>query len=70
MTQLTARAACLNAPRKGLIARLALAFGIAQQRHRLSQLDDAALSDMGLSRADAWAESRRPFWDLPKSRGC
>ncbi|MBA1272667.1 DUF1127 domain-containing protein [Pseudomonas azotifigens] len=35
------------------------------QRQRLAALDDAALKDLGLSRADVVAESERPFWDDP-----
>ncbi len=38
---------------------------LAEQRRRLGMLDDAALKDIGLSRADALQESERPFWDDP-----
>lgn len=41
---------------------------LAEQRHRLSMLDEAALKDIGLSRADAVQESERPFWDDPLKR--
>ncbi len=34
----------------------------AQGRARLSRLPEAALKDIGLSRADAWAEIQKPFW--------
>jgi uncharacterized protein YjiS (DUF1127 family) len=34
----------------------------ANQRHALAQLDDRMLRDVGLSRADVWWESRKPFW--------
>jgi len=50
---------------RGLLPRLRLAFGVAAQRHSLSRLDDALLSDIGLTRAQAEAEARRGFWDLP-----
>ena len=30
-------------------------------------LSGAALKDIGLSRADAWLESERPFWDDPRN---
>ena len=40
-------------------------FEVAQQRRRLSMLDDLTLKDIGISRADAEAEAERPFWDLP-----
>lgn len=31
-------------------------------RHRLAELDDRTLHDIGLTRAEALAESRKPFW--------
>jgi len=34
----------------------------AQQRHALASLEDALLKDIGLSRADAMHEARKPFW--------
>lgn len=37
------------------------------ERHRsrvaLLELNDDQLKDIGLSRADAWREGMRPFWD-------
>jgi uncharacterized protein YjiS (DUF1127 family) len=36
-----------------------------RQRQLLAQLSDAALHDLGLSRADIQQESERPFWDDP-----
>lgn len=41
---------------------------LARQRRQLAMLDDAALKDLGLSRADAQQESDRPFWDDPFRR--
>lgn len=41
---------------------------LAEQRHRLAQLDESALKDLGLSRADVLQESERPFWDDPLKR--
>ncbi|PTS86845.1 hypothetical protein DBR00_00080 [Pseudomonas sp. HMWF032] len=41
---------------------------LAEQRQRLAMLDDAALKDLGLSRADVMQESERPFWDDPLAR--
>lgn len=32
------------------------------QRRRLMELSDLGLRDIGISRADAWAEYRKPFW--------
>ncbi len=34
----------------------------AAERVALERLDDAALKDIGLSRADVAGESRKPFW--------
>ncbi|HEV7264477.1 MAG TPA: DUF1127 domain-containing protein [Falsiroseomonas sp.] len=34
----------------------------AAQRRRLACLSDAMLKDIGVSRADAFRESRKPFW--------
>lgn len=41
---------------------------LAEQRRRLATLDDAALKDLGLSRADVIQESERSFWDDPMAR--
>lgn len=40
-------------------------YQLAQQRRRLASLNDAALKDLGLSRADVLQEAERPFWDDP-----
>ncbi len=34
----------------------------ANQRHQLAQLDDRALTDIGVSRGAAMAEANKPFW--------
>ena len=34
----------------------------ARQRRQLRELSDHMLRDIGLTRADAWAESEKPFW--------
>jgi uncharacterized protein YjiS (DUF1127 family) len=39
---------------------------VARQRRALLQLGDSALKDFGVSRADAWNEASKPWWDLPK----
>lgn len=38
---------------------------LSAQRRQLAALGDAALKDIGLSRADVFQESERPFWDDP-----
>ena len=37
-------------------------FARASQRRRLQDLDERMLADIGLTRADAEQESRKPFW--------
>jgi len=46
-------------------ARLKRWQQLARQRRQLAALSDAALKDIGLSRADVLLESERPFWDDP-----
>jgi uncharacterized protein YjiS (DUF1127 family) len=36
----------------------------ARQRRQLAELSDHMLRDIGLTRADAWAEAEKPFWRL------
>jgi uncharacterized protein YjiS (DUF1127 family) len=49
-------------------ARLKRWNQLARQRRQLAMLSDAALKDMGLSRADVLQESERPFWEDPFKR--
>ena len=44
-------------------------YQLAEQRRRLANLNDEALKDLGLSRADVLQESERPFWDDPLANG-
>ncbi|MCM2562705.1 DUF1127 domain-containing protein [Lutimaribacter sp. EGI FJ00015] len=55
------RLAGLPRPRRSL----AQLFDLYRQRRALAQLDDAALRDIGKTRAEARAEARRPVWDAP-----
>jgi len=34
----------------------------ASMRRHLGTLDERMLKDIGLTRADVWVESRKPFW--------
>jgi uncharacterized protein YjiS (DUF1127 family) len=34
----------------------------ASERTRLAEMDDRAYKDRGITRADAWRETRKPFW--------
>ncbi|WP_373877834.1 DUF1127 domain-containing protein [Pseudomonas turukhanskensis] len=59
-------------PRSSLLARLWKQvkrwIQLAEQRRLLASMPDAALKDLGLSRADLEQEVARPFWDDPLSR--
>ncbi len=53
----------------GLAWRLAAAFALigtwhdrARERRELARLDERLLRDIGVSRYDALAEARKPFW--------
>ncbi len=47
---------------------LLVAMEIRRQRRALATLDDRALTDIGITRAEAETESGRPLWDLPFGR--
>ena len=49
-------------PRASLLDALAL----YRQRRALARLDDHALDDIGVTREEADAEARRPFWDISR----
>lgn len=51
-----------------IIDWLARAMETARQRRALLRLDDGALKDIGLSRADAYREANRSFWDTSGGR--
>ena len=51
----------LRAATTGLVWLLG-AYLRAQSRHHLAGLDDRALRDIGLSRADVVRETDKPFW--------
>jgi uncharacterized protein YjiS (DUF1127 family) len=42
-------------------------YDVWRQRQALRKLDFDALNDIGISRRDAFAEARRPFWDAPST---
>lgn len=53
--------------RRGLWGMISKIIRLSHQRRALSTLSDAQLSDIGLSRDEAQAEARRPFWDAPEN---
>ncbi len=47
--------------------RLATVIALYRSRRALASLDDTALADIGLTAAEARAESRRALWDMPRA---
>lgn len=62
----------LNRPcpqhKQSLFARMRSALSLRRQRQQLARLEARALNDIGLTRAEADAEARRPIWDAPQFR--
>lgn len=56
-----------HAARKPLGTVILGLINLARQRRTLAGLDDAALKDIGLTRAEARAEAARPLWDAPEN---
>lgn len=53
------------AGRSSVFSRLGSFMALAKQRAALANLDDAALRDIGVSRAAALKEAERAPWDVP-----
>jgi uncharacterized protein YjiS (DUF1127 family) len=51
--------------RRPLHLRLLDLVELRRQRQALAALDNARLQDIGLTRAEAEEEARRPLWDAP-----
>jgi uncharacterized protein YjiS (DUF1127 family) len=47
---------------RAVVALLLAWIRRATTRRALARLPDAALKDLGLTRATAWEEARKPFW--------
>lgn len=65
MTQIAIHRPRKPAKRSGL-SLIKRAFSIRRQRRQLARLDDRALKDIGVTRAEVEAELRRPVWDAPQ----
>ena len=50
---------------KSFFARVLMAHDAWRQRRALSRLDASALRDIGLTKAQADAEAKKPLWDVP-----
>lgn len=46
----------------GILEQIQLWLERRHQRRTLLELNDHLLKDIGVSRADAWAEGQKPFW--------
>ena len=58
----------ISLPRPNIVSPLRLiatAYSVWRERQHLSNLDDAALRDIGKSAKAAHSEAKRPFWDAP-----
>ncbi len=51
--------------RLSVLATIARLYGTWRQRQSLKALDETALRDIGVTRAQADAEANRPVWDAP-----
>ncbi len=51
--------------RFSVLATIARLHGTWRQRQSLKALDETALRDIGVTRAQADAEANRPVWDAP-----
>ena len=45
--------------------RLVALMALGRSRHRLGELDDHLLRDIGLTRSEARQEADRPVWNAP-----
>jgi len=67
MTTMTLTHAPCRPARIGRISVFSL-MSLYRQRRALASLSAARLQDLGLTRAQALAESRRSLWDIPAQR--
>ena len=51
-----------------IVRQLPRAYRIHNERQALMSLSEHTLKDIGLSRADAYREANRPWWQLPDNR--
>lgn len=67
MAHISSDQLCARQPhrRAGAWAALHRAIALHRQRRALARLSSAQLQDIGLTKAQALAESRRAAWDVP-----
>lgn len=62
----TCHSACTTPQsRPSLLSFVTSRLALMRQRRSLKTLDDRALEDIGISRADAQCEANRSIWDAP-----
>ncbi len=65
MTTLSLRSARQGHFLRHVLTVLSAGAGLRRQRAHLLALDAHRLRDIGITRADALTEARRPVWDAP-----
>ena len=55
---------CQPKPRS-IWARFGQYFALRRQRQQIVNLEDHLLDDIGITRAEAYKESRKSAWDVP-----
>lgn len=50
---------------QSLLSRVLHALNVQRSRAHLKQLDEAQLSDIGVTQKQAENEAKRPIWDVP-----
>lgn len=65
MATTLSRPAALRRRRLSVFSLIMQAFAVRRQRRQLGELSDHQLADLGLTRTQAEAESRRRLWDAP-----
>jgi len=56
---------CHRKPKNSLWRELTNRFALARQRRSLRDLDDHLLDDIGITRAQAQSEAKKPIWQAP-----
>ncbi len=56
--------------RASILKTITHLVAVHRQRKALARMDDTALDDIGVSRAQAHREASRPIWDAPETWRC
>lgn len=66
LTALTRPATAHAVPARPLVQRLLASLYLLRSRRALARLSPTQLDDIGLTKAQAETEAKRPFWDAPQ----